>query len=252
MDGMTASSTDYLDSLRSLPSITVADLLRGRHLLVVAPHPDDESLGVGGLIAAAAASGHRVTVAFLTSGEASHPGSVAYPPGRLGEQRRSEAIAALAELGLSRDRAVFLGLPDGEVAGCGAERQAEAMRQLISLMGNGNDSLVCVTAPTDPHGDHRAAYALAHEACRETRCELLTYPVWTWVQDAANLPARPAKGWRIDIAAQRARKAAAIRAHRSQHGLLVTDATEAFVMDEAFLACFDTDHEVLVADHASL
>lgn len=46
-----------------------------RRLVIVAPHPDDETLGCGLLIAAAVRAGVRVAVIALTDGQASHPGS---------------------------------------------------------------------------------------------------------------------------------------------------------------------------------
>ena len=70
---------------RDLPLEAGLDRLLGPGggALVLAPHPDDESLGTGGLIAACVAEGRRVHVAVVSDGAASHPGSRAWPPARL-------------------------------------------------------------------------------------------------------------------------------------------------------------------------
>ena len=83
--------------------------------VVLAPHPDDESLGVGGTIAQLIGLGLPVGVIFLTDGEASHPGSESHPPSALGTLRRSEARGACRALGVTDDAVAFLGLPDGAV-----------------------------------------------------------------------------------------------------------------------------------------
>jgi LmbE family N-acetylglucosaminyl deacetylase len=242
-----APVTDYLAGLRNLPLIAPEALLDGRHLLVIAPHPDDESLGVGGLIAAAAEGGSPVTVAFLTAGEASHRGSPTYPAPALAALRRDEARAAIAALGLDVSAAVFYGLPDGRIARSPPAQRHGVQDDLAAIIRHRGDTVVCVTAASDPHRDHRAAFLIARRLCRRTGAALLSYPIWTWMQEADDLPEEPAKGWRVDIRAQRARKSRAIQAHRSQHGGLITDAAESFALPEGFLACFDTDHEVLIA-----
>ena len=69
-----------------------------RSCLVVAPHPDDETLGCGGSIAARAANGQRVVVAILTDGEAAAT-MRASAPDELAALRREEALLAASRLG---------------------------------------------------------------------------------------------------------------------------------------------------------
>src|SRR3954463_16211798 len=76
--------------------------------LVVAPHPDDESLGCGGTIARKAARGTPGTGVLATDGGDA-------------TGRRAEARAAVGALGLSDDDLVFLGFPDGELVEHDAE-----------------------------------------------------------------------------------------------------------------------------------
>src|SRR6202044_4049231 len=78
----------------------VAVAPQARKILVVAPHPDDESLGCGGLISLSAQAGSSVYIGFVTDGAASHRNSTAWSPVRLAAQREQEASRALACLGL--------------------------------------------------------------------------------------------------------------------------------------------------------
>jgi LmbE family N-acetylglucosaminyl deacetylase len=90
-------------------------------VLIIAPHPDDEVLAVGGTIADLALEGHSILVVFLTNGDANRaakrlltlsPLHRATDYRSLGYRRQKEATAALASLGLPPDRIIFLGYPD--------------------------------------------------------------------------------------------------------------------------------------------
>ena len=111
------------------------------HLLVVAPHPDDEVIGCGGLIAQTLARGGEVTVCVVSDGRASHPGSRAYPPEKLVAKRRSESRGALAHLGVESDRVHFLDLPDG-----GSDRW-DVPGELSALLALPWDA-VCLPSPS--------------------------------------------------------------------------------------------------------
>ncbi|MGN6482368.1 PIG-L deacetylase family protein [Luteibacter sp.] len=219
-------------------------VLRTRPLMVVAPHPDDESLGLGGLIAAARALNLPVTVVFLTDGERSHVGSPTWPARRLAAHRRLEAVAALGELGVAGASAHFLGLGDTRLHALDGAAQATAQAKLATLAAP--NTLVCVTAATDPHSDHQAAAALVDRVPWAAGVEIMHYPVWTWTRRDADLPITPLRGVRIDVATHLPRKRAAIAAHRTQHGELIHDAAEAFVLDSAFLARFAAPTETLI------
>jgi N-acetylglucosamine malate deacetylase 1 len=117
--------------------------------LVVAPHPDDAELGMGGTIAMLLARGKRVGVVDLTSGEPTPFGTVA--------KRRRETAAATAALGLTVRR--NLGLKNRELQPTLAARVkiAEAYRTL-------RPRVVFIPYWNDAHPDHLAATALATEA----------------------------------------------------------------------------------------
>lgn len=99
------------------------DIKESDSILIFAPHPDDEALGTGGLIRKALESKARIAVVLLTDGSRSHDVR-AYrafrdevkspsPRGSLGDVRRQETLAAMAEIGLPGDKIMFLGYPDG-------------------------------------------------------------------------------------------------------------------------------------------
>lgn len=228
---------NYLDALRGLPCITPSELLAGRHLVVVAPHPDDESLGMGGLLAAAQAQGTGVTVVFLTDGEASHVGSPTFPPARLGETRRVEATRALAALGIPAESAHFFGLGDSRLPYLGRDNSEQVMKQLREVVP-GSGALVCVTSDTDAHGDHRAASILVRRIPWPEAVEVMHFPVWTWHVEGEHLPAKAPAGYRVDVRPFLDAKRAAIASHRSQHGEVVHDAAEAFELEPGFVQGF--------------
>ena len=86
-----------------------------RKILVVAPHPDDETLGCGGLVSLLAQNGSVFYIVFVTDGSASHRNSTAWPTARLAAQREQEARNALVCLGIANAPRLFLRLPDANM-----------------------------------------------------------------------------------------------------------------------------------------
>jgi LmbE family N-acetylglucosaminyl deacetylase len=232
--------------MRTLPVVALPDLLGERPLLVIAPHPDDETLGCGGLIAECQARGHPVYVLVLTDGSGSHPRSQAYPGPRLAALREREAREATATLGLPDDRIWFLGLPDGK-----APLSGRRLRSVVAdvaaharLRGVGT---ICATWRHDPHRDHRAAYRVGRLAARAIGARLLCYPVWGWTVPATErLPATPVSGWRIEITRHLDLKQKAIACHRSQTTDLIPDDPTAFRLSPEFLSIFTGQFEVFI------
>lgn len=148
-----------------LGNLPLLDLSECRRALVIAPHPDDETLGVGGSIAMLAAMGVPVTVVFATDGE----------PER--SRRMDESKAALSALGhgcSGRLRAVRLRIPAGGLQR--AERNATTL--LTGLLRPGDWCFS--TWEGDGTPDHDAAGRIAEEAARRARARSLSYPVRTW------------------------------------------------------------------------
>ena len=140
-------------------------------LVVVAAHPDDEVLGVGGLAAIAVAQGIDVQVIIVTDGQSSHPDSPTLRPDQVAVRRRAESIKANAVLGLGVP--VHLGFVDGEVAGH-EDDVAEALRAYVT------GGWCLVTWSGDGHPDHEATARAARKTCAVQSVQLLEYPVWMW------------------------------------------------------------------------
>jgi LmbE family N-acetylglucosaminyl deacetylase/SAM-dependent methyltransferase len=155
------------------------DELAAMRFVVLAAHPDDETLGAGGLMAGLAALGADVEVLLCTAGEGSHPDSPTTSRGELAQARLAEFAAALAVLGL-QDRWRFLGLPD---RGLGSQVDAVAVgvRDAAARLPGRPDRLVLV-APyrSDGHADHDALGAVAADIARRDGHGLLEYPIWYW------------------------------------------------------------------------
>src|SRR6516165_9197753 len=77
--------------------------------VVVAPHPDDETLGCGGTVILKKRHGATVRVLMMTDGSASHPGLIA--PDELAAIRAGETLAAVRVLGLRAEDVTFLNFP---------------------------------------------------------------------------------------------------------------------------------------------
>lgn len=196
-----------------------------RSALVVAPHPDDETLGCGAAILRKVAAGTPVTVAVVTDGRHSHRTSH-LTPDALAELRRAEMHEAAHRLGLGPDAVRWLGVTDGTVPA----RESDLAARLAGLIAELRPDDVYATAADDGHGDHAAAGRAARAAVRATdgRVRLLEYPVWLWtswplrrgararstVDAARRLAARQVV--RVRTGAYREAKLHALDAHRSQ------------------------------------
>jgi LmbE family N-acetylglucosaminyl deacetylase len=232
----------FFSAARALPLASIDDLLGSGGALIIAPHPDDESLGCGALMAATAEAGRSAAVVVVSDGAGSHPGSKAYPPERLRSMREEEAMNAAACLGLPAEAIGFLRLPDRLVpaAGEGTERAVDAIVSSSKAIGA---AAMFVTWRLDPHCDHRAAYALARAAQRRLDgVRLFEYVVWGERLALDQDPAAAPRGFRFEGGRYRSRKRAAIACHRSQTTRLIDDDPEGFMLDPAMIeASIDLD-----------
>ena len=240
---MTITAAEALATMRALPLRPVTDLLAPGPILLLAPHPDDESLGCGGLLAAAAATETPPFVLVLTDGTGSHPNSRAYPAPKLRAARQREAQHAIAALGLPPGNIAFLGLRDTESPIAGPAFDAAVTAVAALAMRTGATTLL---APWqhDPHCDHESAHLIATAAAREARLHHLAYPVWGWtLPPELPLPGPPPTGIRIDISPHLPQKRAAIAAHRTQHSGAIIDDPSGFTLPPGFLSLFDNPYE---------
>lgn len=236
---------------------------------VIAPHPDDEVLGCGGVIARKVSLGARVRVCYLTDGSAALPQLISRAD--LRALRKQEALAACAALGVPNEDIHFFDFEDRRLA----EHTEEAITRLRRCFER--DPSIEVYAPHHDEGplDHRAACWIARSAMQGLRTPsvYLEYPVWLWsewpwiegeahrggVRAAVRAAARPAFGfarsvrllrqcrWRVPIEEARSQKRRALEAHRTQ--IFGLDGVEdcptlADVGDGEFLGRFFSAHEI--------
>lgn len=170
-------------------------------VLVLSPHPDDESIGCGGTLRRHVVEGDDVHVVFLTSGEA---GGHAIPPQEAGRVREAEAEAAGRVLGTHPP--VFLREPDGALASTAPLRD-----RLTCLLQRLRPAVLYVPHAEDAHPDHRAAHQVARDVLRglplQTPLVVRCFEVWTPITAIAEV---------VDVSPWIDTKLEAIRAHRSQ------------------------------------
>jgi LmbE family N-acetylglucosaminyl deacetylase len=152
-------------------------------VVVIAPHPDDETLGCGGLVAYLARSGAHVHTIFLSDGEASHPAHPLLLPPELARRRKDEALAALAALGIKepQNSAVFLGAPDGQLDRLSTAERRRVVDAMTSQIQTLKPTVVLAPYRFGGSTEHTAANSLVRAALATAGGgHLLEYPVWAW------------------------------------------------------------------------
>ncbi len=195
-----------------LPVLTARD-----RLLVLAPHPDDETLGAGGTIAEARRRGLAVRIVFLTNGDGSRSTQLAVNLrqrrlnsfSELAKLRQQEATSATRALGVATPDLIFLGYPDGGTKEMllrhwtpnnlyrspftGADYAPydnartpnapycgeQALADVTSVLREFRPTIVITTHPRDSHSDHHAAYEFAAKSLEQLRKN----PRQAWAED---------------------------------------------------------------------
>jgi LmbE family N-acetylglucosaminyl deacetylase len=185
------------------PSPEPIEVSHAERLVVVAPHPDDETLGAGGLMQRVLATGGSVRVVLVTAGDG-YVEAVVHETGQprpapaeyvaYGERRLAEVREALRVLGRGRIRLQLLGFPDGGLEGLlrahwqrthaehspttGASDPpytqaldlnvaydgADLRRELSRLLTEARPTIVVLPDPLDRHPDHHASGVLTRLA----------------------------------------------------------------------------------------
>lgn len=155
-------------------------------LVVVAPHPDDETLGLGATIAQLAASGVDVLVVCVSDGGAAQPGATPLDRTRMAATRQHELRRATGIL--RAPSPVSLGLPDGQLT----DYEDKLTDVLAEILDRSDVRPWCAaTWRGDGHPDHEAAGRAAATACARTDAVLLEYPIWMWHWATPRDPAVP-------------------------------------------------------------
>ncbi|OGX91342.1 PIG-L deacetylase family protein [Hymenobacter coccineus] len=224
--------------------------------LIIVPHPDDEALGCGGLLALLRRAGQPVHAALVSDGTMSHPNSAVFSAPARRAVREGELRHALALLGVHTEP-LLLRLPDAAVpTGPAQPGFAEAAEQLRAFVAENQVATVLLPWRRDPHPDHRASYQLAQAALAGLPAapRQLEYVVWAWQRAApTDLPqlADHVAGFRLAIGEVLSQKLAAIAAHRSQVAPGVfTDDAQGFLLADDMLAKFNQPFEVYFENHA--
>ena len=170
-----------------------------RRVLVISPHPDDESIGCGGTVRKHVTDGDEVHVVFLTSGEKGGHGRAERQTLAL---RERESAAAQEVLGVQQIE--FYREPDARL-----RVRAAAVKRLADKLRRWRPQVVYVPHDREMHADHRAAVRLVRAALKGIARPplVLMYEVWTPLQRMDEI---------IDITPFVAHKRRAIRAYRSQ------------------------------------
>jgi LmbE family N-acetylglucosaminyl deacetylase len=167
-----AMSTSYYIRPRELTASDAA-ALSGR-IMVIAPHPDDESLGCGGLLAALALAKAQVEIVFLTSGR-----GAASSEGPETARRLHSAEAALRQLGIAKSR--VLGGLDATVS----PYNVDLVREIALALRDEMPRLILLPHPGEQHSDHRGASPCVAAALAKfshpspVYPRILFYEVWT-------------------------------------------------------------------------
>lgn len=144
--------------------------------LVIAPHPDDETLGAGALLHDVAAEGRLVGIVYLTDGGGSHhPGTP-----HLRSVRRREARRAARRLAACAPAIDWLGWADGRPYATGSLPFRHTTRRLAAILSQRRVDALAVSDPGDAHCDHVAAFEIAAASCAAAcrSVQLFTYSVW--------------------------------------------------------------------------
>jgi LmbE family N-acetylglucosaminyl deacetylase/SAM-dependent methyltransferase len=217
-------------------------------LIVVAAHPDDETLGAAGLMADASSRGVPVHVVVVTDGEASHPFSPTTTPTELAHRRRDELTAALARLSISADP-LFLGIPDGATE----EHRAVIGSRVARMLDDNATAGALVLAPwaKDGHRDHRVVGEVVEALCGVRAIRFAAYPIWLWHWgDAGDVPWPHLRRFDLD-GPTRAAKAAALAEHGSQTRPLSAAPGDEAMLNASMHAHFERSFEVFIAPEST-
>ncbi|KRB38636.1 PIG-L family deacetylase [Microbacterium sp. Root180] len=217
-------------------------------LVVVAAHPDDETLGAAGLMSRAARSGIPIAVVVASDGEGSHPASPTHTRQELARLRRIETARAVSLVAPEAD-VRFLGLPDGEL-----DTHLAALGAGVALVVDGPAAAtagrVLVAAPWsgDGHRDHRVVAEVCAAVCASRGIRHVGYPVWVWHWGSTeDLPWSRARALRLDPE-EADRKRRAIACHTTQIEPLSSQQGDEVLLHAGMRSHFERDVEIFLVE----
>ena len=216
--------------------------------LIMAPHPDDESLGCAGLIATLQTQGTAVNVILTTDGSRSHPNSLKFPASVLATLRLSEMNQAMELLGLETQHLRYYEAQDASMPAKGMPGFDELLLRLTADLKDLQPDLILVPYELDPHCDHRATWQLliaALEKAKIRRPRIWEYPIWLYEHAAAeDIPElETGELLVLDIGEYASLKEECIHAHQSQTTRLIDDDPKGFILLPQVISNFTKGRE---------
>ncbi len=213
-DGTSQDAWQNWQGLQDLPRLDIATCFPAQQrVCIFAPHPDDETLGCGGLLQQLAANGNPITIIHVTNGTQSHPDSSLYSPETLNTIRPKESLDALKVLGIaSQVTTIALDLSDGNVF----TEQALFQQKLATIIQP--DDILVTPFRFDGHPDHEATGQVVTAFAKRHRLDCYQVLIWAW-HWAEPADSRIAWHWaaRVDLSTEQLqRKAQAIACFESQ------------------------------------
>jgi len=167
--------------------------------LIVAPHPDDEVIGCGGLIARLMKEGRAPHIVVMTGGEGSHRGCCNTPESDVIKARRRLTRKAMSILGIPEQNIHELDFTDGKI-----NNDAPQMAQLTAIINSLNPQSVFVPHWGEGWPDHVRTAEIVKDIVPDST-DVWEYCVWMWYYNV----------WRgLDW-----RNAAVLRMTPKEHGL---------------------------------
>jgi len=198
-------------------------------VLIVAPHPDDETLGCGGTFAKRIEAGFKVVVVVLTDGRnlfRLSPLKIERDPTpqETSEMRKNETRRSVQILGGERAEIYFFDFEDGRLA----EFAGEASQKLAKLIRKAIPNEIWVTSEHEEHRDHIAACAVARSARAQSDSHARLLRYITILRPGLALAEIPDPRLEEDISRQRDLKRTAVSQFESHLKIIAKEQKEPF------------------------
>jgi len=161
---------NWLLTLLCFLAITLPAQSGNLRVMVFAPHPDDELVGCGGSIAKHVSLGNKVTIVYLTSGDA---GNIHFKKNELANIRENEARKGMQLMGVNN--LIFLKNLDGYL-----EASGENLVKVVELIREYKPNVIYLPSPDEAHQDHKVTNDLVSKAINKAR--------GSWFQEAKGEP----------------------------------------------------------------
>jgi N-acetylglucosamine malate deacetylase 1 len=200
-----------------------------RAILIVAPHPDDETLGCGGLLAKRTQEGFEATVVVLTDGCNLFRLSrwrieVDPTPAEISAMRKEETRRAVEILGGHRETIRFLDVEDASL-----QRHAESTAARVAqIIREVDPDEIYVTSEHEQHPDHVAACAVVRSAMQRAHSRTTLYRYVVSLRSGLSLPSVPDPSVAVGITEQLDKKRRAVSQFASHLKVVAKGQTEPF------------------------